>query len=391
MTDVLEKYKFYEGTLRRALLFTGLWPGSKLKIRHRLLTAYHGIIGIIVACAVINFCHRYFANRDRFMKGLALLLAFFTVFLKTTSFIFYRKRLGDLHHSLAGTFKRDLENEELRPILLSPLLWFYRPTILLASSTWASIALCWFRPLIFIAIQRSKGVTILKWILPFSTVYPWPIDPHTWRYPAHYAFEVYSGICLAIFSSSSDALFGFYVFQISAQLRTLSHRVRKLGSSKNYHQEIRECVNRHEILAKCQAHVNQIYGPVVLWLLITNAVIMCALIYQASHLGFQKAIVVVVYIVMKSVQTLVYGWFGTFLATECDNFREAVYSCDWPGSGEKRLMKDVSILLMYKPFILSACGVANVSVDMFVNVSNTAMSYFFMLRTLDEQKESSGT
>ncbi|XP_043266846.1 odorant receptor 49b-like [Venturia canescens] len=391
MTKRWDKYRFYENTLRRLMIYAGLWPELNSKMHQRVLLAFHAVAGLFAMWAVTNYCQVYFGNRQRFMSGFALLMAYLTVIIKTISLTLYRTRLEDLHHNLAKTVQSDLRNEELKPIFLSSFLWFYRPTMILASSTWTAIGLSWFKPLIVVAIQLSKGATKLIWILPLSTVYPYKIDSHTWRYPVHYLFEIYSGVTLAIFSSSSDALFGYYMFQLTGQLRTLSHRIKNLASSKNYQEELRDCVDRHQVLARCQDHVNRIYGPIILWLLVTNALIMCALVYEASHVKVQKAIAIVIYIGMKSIQTLVYGWFGTMLTNESNNLNDAVYSCAWPGSGQKRLMTDVLILLMYKPFVLSACSVANVSVDMFVNVVNTAMSYFFMLRTMDEKNEMSGS
>lgn len=64
----------------------------------------------------------------------------------------------------------------------------------------------------------------------------------------------------------------------------------------------------------------------------------------------------------------------SFLFLQKEMFREAIYASDWPGSGEKRLMTDVLVMMTYKPFVLRACSLSNISIDMFVTVSPTRTS-----------------
>nr|AXM05198.1 odorant receptor [Campoletis chlorideae] len=389
MSKQFDKYHFYSGTIRRVLLFTGLWPSTNPSILYRTVTFIHGSASLLTCCALLNFAYQHFSSLHLFFKGFSLALTFLTIMQKMTCLTLYRKRLVKLHGDLATSFNSDLNDIELRPILLSPLLSFYEPSLILSTMSFMTAVLYWITPIVVIIIQVAHGFEVLKLITPFPTLYPWRPSANIFLYLAHYLFEIYGGICVGTFTSSIDALFGYYIFQICGQLRTLSYRLKNLKPTENYHKVIRECISRHQILTKCQNHLEIIYGPIILWMLVTNAVLMCALIYQASHIKPSKAALIVVYMIMKSVQTLVYGWFGTSLENENDMFREAIYDCDWPGSGEKRLMTDVLVMMTYKPFVLRACSLSNISIDMFVAVSNTAVSYYLMLRTLEEQESNS--
>nr|UEN71226.1 olfactory receptor 43 [Gregopimpla kuwanae] len=387
MSDLLRTYHLYDDTIRRLLIFTGLWPTANPGILYRLRTLAHGLSALVTSCAILNFCNHHSANLGLFLKGLGLAFSFITIIQKTICLTIYRHRLVEVHGTLASTFSQDLKDRKLQPIVLSPLLSFYRPSLMLSIVTYTVIVMYWITPPIVIAIQYSRGVDVIKYILPYPTRYPWTINGNSWLYPAHYILDVYAGICLGSFTSSIDSLFGYYVFQISGQLRTLSHRLTSIKSTENYGQVIRECAARHQILIRCQKNLECIYGPIVLWMLVTSAIIMCALIFQVSQMNPGKAVLVVVYIIMKSTQILLYGFFGTFLTNENDKFREAVYATDWAGSGKKCFMTDILIMVTYTPPILRACNLSNISVDMFVAMSNTAMSYFFMLRTLEENNE----
>ncbi|XP_043279511.1 uncharacterized protein [Venturia canescens] len=356
MSEQFDKYHFYAGVIKRLLLFTGLLPTRKPSTLYRLVTFVHGSVSFLVCSAILNFCYQHITHLHLFLKGLSWALSFLTGLQKMSCFLLYRGRLVELHAELAMTFELDLYDVELRPILLSSLQSFYLPSLSLSTMTGAVIALQLITPILLIIIQLAHGSDVLKLILPFPASYPWRPSANTWLYLSHYTIEIYAGVCLYLFTSLIDALFGYYIFQITGQLRALAHRIRNFNCSDNYRKVISECIKRHYILTKCQKHLGRIYGPIVLWMLVANALVMCALMYQA---------------------------------TQKDMFRESIYASDWPGSGEKRLMTDVLIMMSYKPLVLKACSLSNISIDMFVAVSNTAISYFFLLRTLEDKDNDS--
>ncbi|XP_043270036.1 odorant receptor Or2-like [Venturia canescens] len=389
MLSRIDKYNLYGKILRRFLLFAGLWPIVNASVFYRLVPYLHVLAELWTAFAALNFCRQHLTNFNLLIKGLGLALSFLTTILKMVCLTFYRDRLIELHTNLESTFSEDLDDPELRPILLSPLLTYYRPSLFLSVGVCLLFVMYWITPILLIIIQVAHGATVIKYLLPFPTSYPWFIDPmNKWLYSGLFIFEVYAGMFVAFMVGAIDSLFAYYVFKITGQLRTLSHRLRNLKANENYGKVIRDCVARHQILTRCQDHLERIYGPVVLWLSIANAMIMCAMIWQATHINPKKAIIVGVFIILKAIQTLFYGWFGSTLTTENEKFRDAIYATDWPGTGKKSLMTSILTMIIYnKPFVLKACSVATISVDMFVAVSNTAISYYFMLRTLEERRD----
>ncbi|XP_043270387.1 uncharacterized protein [Venturia canescens] len=367
------------------LHFAGVWPRTRSSGIYRFFTYAHALASVFMILAISKFCLEHTTNLHLFLTGLSLGLGFVTIIQKMICLAIYRDNLSELHATLAHTFAKDYNNAELQPILMSPFLTFYRPYQVMMGIAWSGMALYWGVPLVFILIQHAQGANVIKYMLPFPTSFPWPISANKLVYAGIYIFEIYASTCLTVFTVAVDSLFGYYIFQISGQLRTLSYRIRNLNSRDNHREVIIECVSRHQTLTRCQENLERIYGPIVLWLSGASAMVLCALIYQAAHLNPKKAVIVIMYIFIKAVQTLFYGWSGTALTTENDNFREAIYASDWPGSGEKTLMTNILILLIYnKPFVLKACSVTTISVDMFLAVSNTAVSYYFMLRTLEE-------
>ncbi|XP_011307601.1 uncharacterized protein [Fopius arisanus] len=71
-------------------------------------------------------------------------------------------------------------------------------------------------------------------------------------------------------------------------------------------------------------------------------------------------------------------------SSQSDEYREAIYQVDW--FSKKSVMTSVIIMLSQKPLKLTACKFFVVSVEMFVMILQTTISYFFLLKTLDESK-----
>ncbi|XP_043270203.1 odorant receptor 13a-like isoform X2 [Venturia canescens] len=388
MSSHMDKYNWYDKTLKKLLLFAGLWPRVNPSKFYRLLPYLHVLAEVWTTCAVLNFCRLHMTNLGLLIKGLGLALSFFITKQKMVCFTFYRNELLDLHTNLDFTFSQDLRDPELRPILLSPLLTYYRPSLSYSIGVCTLFTMYWVKPMIIMAIQLAHGANTIKLLLPFPTIYPWFNRPtNKWFYSVVYIFEIYAGMFVASIAASVDSLFGFYIFKISGQLRTLSYRLENLRANDDHRKVIKECVSRHQILTRCQVHLERIYGPIVLSISVINAMVMCAFIWQATHMDPKKAMIVGIFIVMKAIQTLFYGWFGSSLTIENEKFRDAIYATGWPGTGKISFMSSIlTMISCNNSIVLKACSVATISVDMFVAVSNTAVSYYFMLRTLEQSK-----
>ncbi|XP_043270205.1 odorant receptor 67a-like [Venturia canescens] len=388
MSSQLKLYSRYSGAIKKLLLVTGLWPMVNPSVLYRLVPFVHIAAELWLVFSILNFARLHVSNFEPLINGLGIGLGFLISAQKMICLKVHRDRLLDLQTNLQAGFSRDLEDPQLRPILLSPMLTYYRPSLVFAIIAYTLCTLYVTMPIIVIIIQLIHGASVIKCILPFPTAYLWSIGrTNKLFYSIVYGYETYVCVCIACVASSVDGLFGFYIFQISGQLRTLSHRLRNLKANENYRKVISECVSRHQILMRCQAHLEQIWGPIVLCITVLNAMVMCAFIWQVSHMNPRKAVTFIVFIILKAIQSLFYGWFGSTLTTENDKFREAIYATDWPGSGHKSLMTSVlTMISCTRPVVLKACSVGTISVDTFVAVCNTAVSYYFMLRTLEDHK-----
>ncbi|XP_044009984.1 uncharacterized protein LOC122853548 [Aphidius gifuensis] len=154
------------------------------------------------------------------------------------------------------------------------------------------------------------------------------------------------------------------------------------NNDDNYHAFTREVVLRHVNLI-CYCHkLEKIFGPFILWFMITNAVILVSATYmivELSHLlSFGDTIQFFVFILVKLLQAYIYGYFGSYLQEE--KYIISIYFSNW--LGKKKFMSSI-VMLLQKPLMLNICSFSVLSVQLFSATLNTTISYYFLLKTLD--------
>ncbi|XP_011307600.1 uncharacterized protein [Fopius arisanus] len=172
-------------------------------------------------------------------------------------------------------------------------------------------------------------------------------------------------------------------YGIAYQLHLISEIL--ASEKENIRVVIKECIQQYEILLKCRDLINGIFGPVIFWMMGTNAIVLCALIFQLSQmwgLSTIQIISIVNYLIMKLTQTYLYTWSGTYLITQSEKYRQAIYHIDW--LRERSIMPWIVIMLSQRSFYIKAFGFI-ISMDVFVMIFKTAISYFGLLKTMEQR------
>ncbi|XP_043286440.1 odorant receptor 13a-like [Venturia canescens] len=388
MVDELSSYRNYVRRLRRSLFVAGLWPMRKLDCSAYHFMCYFNTLGcFILSCATLNFGRVHSNNLELLTKSIGVTGSFLSAVLKVICFRMNYKKLADLHHTLEKYFEESIANPKIRIRVFSHLNIYSQPFYAFSVLVFLTVFLILITPPIVICIQLSKDIYPLHYLLPYAAKYPWPFEGGSFFYYVHYVWQSFSALYMFFVTSGVDSLFGYYVFQMGAIFRLMSHQLKSLSHTDgNKRKIIREIVNMHQVLGKCRNQVEIIYGPIILWIFVSSAIIICTLVFQATQTREQTvrhAVLFFIYITAKLVQAFMYAWYGSVVITESEEFRNAIYSCDWPGSGDKSLMKNILIMMCNRPMELTACKFLIISTDMFTAIVNTTMSYFFLLRALD--------
>lgn len=162
---------------------------------------------------------------------------------------------------------------------------FYNLSKILSFCVGASTVLFVIVPILFIALQLIQGKNDIILISAVPSKFPWSSDDNYLLWIFEYLTYVVAGLTLYTVTCGVDALFSFYIFQMTSKLRIMSDEMKNLNTN-NYYHTIRDCSINYENLSKCRNIIENIYGPIILWTITTNAIVLCALIFQLSRVSF---------------------------------------------------------------------------------------------------------
>ncbi|XP_046826495.1 uncharacterized protein LOC124427526 [Vespa crabro] len=356
MAEQLAMYRKYECFIKRILLCVGLWP---VENTGSLLLS----------------------------KGLSPLGSFTLVVVKALMFFLYREQLHKLNLNLKSMFEEMLKKTHYRPVVLSLLNLFKYPACIVYYLTMFAILMYTFRPFLLIIYQVIKNVSPKHYVLPFPTTFPWIDETPNMVFQVQFLFEIIFGWFVICVTSGVDTVYGFYIFQMSGDLRAMCFECKNFGkSSKELDVILRNFIKRQILLLRCRDIIQNVYGPIVLCLIVSSVIVLCALIFQMfqTEISIGKTLLIFIYGMMKMTQAFLYSWYGSILNVESEAFRRSIYSCRWYQDGNSKLVKGVLLILVQKPIILTACHLFFISLDLFIKILNTSLSYYFLLQTFDE-------
>ncbi|KAL2713844.1 odorant receptor Or2-like [Vespula squamosa] len=381
---------FLKCFIKRLMLCAGLWPveNKESSYFYRHLPIFTVLSGIFMFFGTLKFCLENLDNIKVLTKGLSPLGSFGLVAVKALMFFLYREQLRELNLNLELMFEEMLEKTHYRPVVLSLLNLFKRPAYIVYYLTMFIILL----PFLLIVYQITKNISPKHYVLPYPATFSWIDGTPNILYQAQFLFEIIFGWFVVSVTSGVDTVYGFYIFQMSGILRVMCFECEKLGkSSKELDIILRNCIKRQILLLRCRDIIQNVYGPVVLCLIVSSVVVLCALIFQMfqTEISIGKTVLFLIYGTMKMTQAFMYSWYGSILAVESEAFRRSIYCCGWYQDGNIELMKDVLLMLVQKPIVLTACHLFYISLDLFVKILNTSLSYYFLLQTFDENNDES--
>ncbi|XP_034934709.1 uncharacterized protein [Chelonus insularis] len=186
------------------------------------------------------------------------------------------------------------------------------------------------------------------YILPYPSAFPWSVPFTGLIYRLHFLFESLASWAILVLTAGYDSIFIFFVFLMIGKLREISHSLTHIDAKSDSKVIVKRCVSQYCVLLKCRDNLQKIFGPVILCMMATNAIVLCTQMYQM---------------------------------TQSDAYRNAIYATNW--YGDKRFMTAIVIMLQQKPLVLTACNFSIVSIDIFTKILNTTISYYFLLKTLE--------
>ncbi|KAF7989158.1 hypothetical protein HCN44_007468 [Aphidius gifuensis] len=308
---------------------------------------------------------------------------------QVTSYIYYRNDLLELHNILDTFMDEHIKDDKLASVMIVPLLVFSKKlTIPIIICAYAIMVSLYSQPALFMIKQFINNVQPIKYILPYPTIYPYHIEGGSILWALHWTWETLCNLAFVSVGCSTDNIFAFYSTNIIAQLRVLSYEIENstLEDKKSIKFYI-YIILKHQKIIKCCYLLKNIIGLVVLIMTISTALILCSLTFQISQMETitgQQIAWISIYIWYKLLQAFLYARMGEEIFIANTKFQLAVYNSGWECFNIKSYSYFINMLLIQKPMYLEACGLVEISAQMFAKIINTSMSYFFLLQTLNQ-------
>ncbi|XP_063975392.1 odorant receptor 13a-like [Diachasmimorpha longicaudata] len=387
--DLLKSYTSYAESVKQLSIISGIWPFKNPSIYYRLFSYLIGLGLFTISCTTMNFAYINIHNLNRMMKGMSISLSYFNGIVKVMCYLIYREELIDLNDTISEILRKQQQDEQLLSRALSSFTLFKVLSVLLMCAAFLVLGMYFITPLIIMANQYTHGVTPIRYLLPYPAAYPYHIPGGSALYLLHYVVESYGCFCFFSTSSSTDNLFALYSARIIGHLRALTYEMQHFSFKAEYEKHLQKLIKIHRQLMRCCEMLQVIHGPIVLSMMVTTSIILCCIIFQISQMktiSAKQIIFFVVYMCVKLLQTLIYAWAGVLVTTECENFRDVVYSTGWENIGTKTAGYYVRTILMQKPIRLKACSYTFISINVLTGILNTSLSYFFLLHSLDDEQ-----
>ncbi|KAG8037785.1 hypothetical protein G9C98_005996, partial [Cotesia typhae] len=249
IAEKLEYVKF-QNVIKRLRRIVGLLKKEEPGSLSRSLIYIYLLFFIIPVFGTINFLFAHITNIIIATRALSLLLGFSTTMIKGITFILNRKGLDELSETLEQYFDELLKTPEMSKQILSKVSIFRRfPSFLLTFT----VLLCLFialGPILSILTQVRHKVSPINYHLAYPAVFPWDIKTNVLLFSLHLIDEYFLTLSIAIITSTVDSLYTYYMFQMIGILGAITHRI-SLFDENNCEFEIRECVNKYNILVDC--------------------------------------------------------------------------------------------------------------------------------------------
>ncbi|KYN07924.1 Putative odorant receptor 49a [Cyphomyrmex costatus] len=290
------------------------------------------------------------------------------------NFTINRDSMINFHQTLNDLFEKELmQNEKVATIIFSSLRTVYTLgytcfafIIYLTFLTYKSSYICITHNLFH--FQLSTNCT-----LPFSKGFGWFWTvPDNFLYHLHMFYEIGQVTLNTIMPCGVDSAFGLYIYQFSSIIHAMTFTLTNPLSTEKFSDLLKTCIVKHQKLLQCRNTLEHVYGSIIFWHMISNAMLLCGLIYDltsTSVFNFDNISASALYAALKLVQTFTYAWYGTFLTNAGDSFRKGIYFSKWPNSNlDYHVRTNVILIMMQKPMTLTAI-LSPVDVNMFTNVS----------------------
>ncbi|XP_060520308.1 odorant receptor 4-like isoform X6 [Cylas formicarius] len=226
--------------------------------------------------------------------------------------------------------------------------------------------------------------------LPLAAYYPFDVTV------SPYYDIVYAHQSLAIIFYAFNNVFGFAISSMFAhflglQCDLLCQRVTRIGKNgSDIRQEFLECIRHHRLILKFLKTTEKVFGKIYFGQLFASTTALCMDLFLLSLTEPKtfEFFYLVVYLLAVANLLLVPCWFSTEMTRKSENIPFAAYSCDWVDSSNS-FKKELIFFIRraQRPLKFYAVDFFEISVETFVKIIRTSLSYYAVLNNLNMEEK----
>ncbi|XP_036139247.1 uncharacterized protein LOC105837745 [Monomorium pharaonis] len=387
----LQAYRTYQRFLKIVLTIGGCWHIPTKSSKFKYYWSFCMLLAMAMyATCTLNLVYNYKHNFSIFIKYVGVAVSAIGVTIKMTIFLINRDSLINFHRTLNDFFEEELmQNEKIRTIIFSSLRKVYSMGYAYVTIVTALVIVHIIPTYLYIIRDLCHLRLTTNYTLPLSKGYgySWTI-PDNFLYHLHLLIETILLFLSITTTGGVDSVFGFYAYQFTSMMHAMTFRFMNPLSTEKFLDLLKKNIKKHKKLLRCRDTLEHIYGPIIFYHTVTSAILLCSLIYELVHIStfnINNVSQFLTYTIVKLLQMFMYAWSGTMLTTASEDFRNGIYFSEWPNSAlDCHVRTNVTLVMMQKPMTINAVF-SSVNIVLFTNFVNTTMSYFFLLRSIEDK------
>ncbi|XP_044013915.1 uncharacterized protein LOC122856285 [Aphidius gifuensis] len=315
----------------------------------------------------MNFVYHNRHNIIIVLKASSLIFSITTILLKVISYTYYRDELLELHNTMDSFIDDHIKDDKLASVMIMKKITGQQ-------IAWISIYI-WYK-----LLQAFLYAWLGEEIFMANNEFQLAAYKSSWEY---YNIKSYSYFTSMLLIQKPMYLEACGLVEISAQMFA------KVTSYIYYRNDLLELHNILDTFMDEHIKDDKLASVMIVPLLVfskklTIPIIICAYAIMMETITGQQIAWISIYIWYKLLQAFLYARMGEEIFIANTKFQLAVYNSGWECFNIKSYSYFINMLLIQKPMYLEACGLVEISAQMFAKIINTSMSYFFLLQTLNQ-------
>ncbi|XP_031370969.1 odorant receptor Or1-like [Apis dorsata] len=195
-----------------------------------------------------------------------------------------------------------------------------------------------------------------------------------------FAYQIVVATVCTFACVASDTLYSGLLIHISCQFEILEHRLKNIGSDKNYN--MKQCVRHHNHIYKYGEMVNDAFQSIMFFQFCTSLSMICFNFYRIMQIEMDSRYIgTLLYMVCSLMQIFYYCWFSNEVKLKSLELSDMIFRSNWT-SLNSNVQRAILLVMRrsMKPIEFTSIYIVSVNLDSFMTLLKSSYSAFSVLQ-----------